>query len=199
MARAEERSASRRRWRIDPTAREFERFVTESTDGLYRSAFLMTWDGGECEDLVQETFLKVARRWSKIRTMDHPYAYARRVLVNLVLDGSARRSRSRQELELLDDTGPAIDPHARIALEQVDDADAIGRALAALTARQRLVLILRYFEDLPEAEVATLLGCSVGTVKSTASRAASRLAAEVDHEPFPDITVLTPATRGAVS
>jgi DNA-directed RNA polymerase specialized sigma24 family protein len=123
MARTERRVVPGRRWWVDPTTREFERFVTESTNGLYRSAFLMTWDAGESEDLVQDALLKVARRWPKVRTMDHPYAYARRLLVNLVLDGSGRRSRIRQELELVEDTEPAIDRWARLSLEQVDDAE----------------------------------------------------------------------------
>ncbi|HWE08611.1 MAG TPA: sigma factor, partial [Solirubrobacteraceae bacterium] len=69
---------------------EFERFVAEATDALLRTAYLIVWDLAEAEDLVQECLLSVARRWPRVRTMDHPRAYARRMLVNLALDGRKR-------------------------------------------------------------------------------------------------------------
>jgi sigma-70-like protein len=72
--------------------RDFERFVTDSTSRLLRSAYLMTSDLAEAEDLVQETLWRVARRWPKVRAMEHPAAYARRILVNLVIDGAGQRA-----------------------------------------------------------------------------------------------------------
>jgi RNA polymerase sigma-70 factor (sigma-E family) len=189
--------------------REFERFVGQSTDGLYRTAYLMIWDEAEAEDLVQEAFIKVARHWSRVRAMEHPYAYARRILVNLVLDGAGRRSRRRAELELVpeSESGSVLDQRAVVAIERVTDVDALSRALAALAPRQRMVLVLRYWEDLPETEVAALLGCTAGTVKSTASRAAARLAtalaatADLDdhhdhHDHHDHTTLLTPVIGG---
>jgi RNA polymerase sigma-70 factor (sigma-E family) len=147
----------------------FDRFVAESTTGLLRTAYLMVGDLHEAEDLVQETLLKVARRWSRVRRMDHPCAYARRILVNLALRGSPKRSRRRAEL-----SQQHYEEHAA-AVAPLETHDEIRGALAALPPRQRAVLVLRYFLDLPEAEVAAALQCSLGTVKSTASRGLARL------------------------
>jgi RNA polymerase sigma-70 factor (sigma-E family) len=147
----------------------FDRFVAESSNGLLRTAYLMVGDLHEAEDLVQETLLKVARRWPRVRRMDHPTAYARRILVNLALRGSPKRSRRRAEL-----SEQHSEQHVA-AVAPLDTHDEIRAALAALPPRQRAVLVLRYFLDLPEAEVAAALQCSLGTVKSTASRGLARL------------------------
>jgi len=105
--------------------------------------------------------------------MEHPGAYARRVMFSLVLDGGRKRSRRKLELVMFETT-PAAGGEETMATFLDSRADLI-RALAELPARQRAVLVLRYFADLPEAEIATILGCPVGTVKSTASRALERL------------------------
>jgi RNA polymerase sigma-70 factor (sigma-E family) len=148
---------------------EFDRFVAASTGTLLRTAYLIVWDLPEAEDLVQETLLKVARRWPKVSRMEHPAAYARRILVNLALDGRVKRSRRRDELSSVhpgEAAAPAI---------PLDTHDELHAALVALPPRQRAVLVLRYYLDLPEAEFAAVLECSLGTVKSTASRALARL------------------------
>jgi RNA polymerase sigma-70 factor (sigma-E family) len=157
---------------MDQRRADFDRFVNDSTDGLLRTAYLIVWDLQEAEDLVQETLLKVAKRWPKVRRMEHPIAYARRILVNLALDGAARRSRSRLEL-----TGeaPPDRPGAPGDSGAVELHDELLSALAQLPLRQRSVIVLRYFLELPEAEVAAALKCSLGTVKSTASRGLARL------------------------
>jgi RNA polymerase sigma-70 factor (sigma-E family) len=148
---------------------EFDAFVAAHVDELVRTAYLVVWDLAEAEDLVQETLLRIAKRWPRVRAMEHPKAYARRVLLNLALDGSTRRARRLQEL---DGRPPAdrVDGRSAHALWQVDTRSELVDALAGLPPRQRAVLVLRYFLDLPEAEVAAALGCSLGTVKSTASR-----------------------------
>jgi RNA polymerase sigma-70 factor (sigma-E family) len=148
---------------------EFDRFVAESSDGLLRTAYLIVWDLHEAEDLVQETLFKVAGRWPKVRRMAHPTAYARRILVNLALREAPTRSRRQAEL------GEArpVDPLAPAG--PFETHDELYAALVALPPRQRAVLVLRYFLDLPEAEVAAALQCSLGTVKSTASRGLARL------------------------
>jgi len=157
---------------MDHRRADFDSFVAHSTDALLRTAYLIVGDLPEAEDLVQETLLKVAGRWSRVRRMEHPHAYARRILVNLALGGADRRGRRRRELtgEAPPDLGS--EPGESDA---VDTQDELMRALAALPPRQRTVLVLRYFLDLPEAEVAAAMKCSLGTVKSTASRGLARL------------------------
>jgi RNA polymerase sigma-70 factor (sigma-E family) len=151
---------------------DFDRFVADSTDGLVRTAYLIVSDLGEAEDLVQETLFEVARRWPRVRRMEHPVAYARRILVNRAVRGAARRARRRQELTLEPpvQSAPDLGPSAGSG-----EHDELMSALAALAPRQRAVLVLRYFLDLPEAEVAAALECSLGTVKSTAARGLARL------------------------
>jgi RNA polymerase sigma-70 factor (sigma-E family) len=162
------RTADRRR-------AEFERFVAESTQPLLRTAYLVAGDVADAEDLVQECLIKVARRWPRVRTMEHPRAYARRVLINLALDDSGGRVRRHAELELPDVVHDGADAGSARELAAVDSRSELAQALAQLAPRQRAVLVLRYFEDLSEADTAAALGCSVGTVKSTASRALHRL------------------------
>lgn len=156
--------------------RAFEQFVVETRDDLLRTAYLMTWDLSESEDLVQETFIRTARRWDRIQSMEHRLAYVRKILVNLVFDDGKRRSRRRAELSAAD-AWPAeqADVSAQRPFDQVDDLSQLRDALAALPRQQRAVLVLRYWQDLSEAEVAQVLGCSVGTVKKTAWRAVQRL------------------------
>ena len=164
-------------WARDAAAkRQFENFAAGASETLLRTGYLVTGDAGQAEDLVQETFLRVARRWGQVRSMDHPAAYARRILINLVLRGAGRRSRQKAELAAPGAGTEAADQAAARALRHVDDLAEFRWALAQLPARQRAVLVLRYWEGLPVAEVAGILGCSAGTVTSTASRAAARLA-----------------------
>ena len=175
--------------RAERARADFERFVTDSTDALLRTAYLIAWDPVEAQDLVQECLLAVARRWPRVRGMDHPHAYARRVLVNLALDGARRRARRRQELAAGGSEAIAdlADESSARRLHAVGVRAELVQALGILPPRQRAVLVLRYFEDLSEAQVAELLGCSVGTVKSTASRGLTRLQTALS----PDLSLST--------
>ncbi len=155
------------------TRAEFERFAAVHADRLLRSAYLMSGDRGEAEDLVQECLLRLARRWPRVRSMEHPGAYARRVLFNLALDGGGKRTRRHRELQAAE-TPHYRDGESPAAATLEARADLV-QALGELPARQRAVLVLRYFADLPETEVATILDCSPGTVKSSASRGLERL------------------------
>ncbi len=156
---------------------DFEQFVADTAETLLRSAYLIAWDLAEAEDLVQECLLRIARRWPRVRKMEHPAAYARTVLVHLALDEGKRRSRRRTELApasaVLIETNE--DDAAVHIIGRVEASADLLRALGDLAPRQRVALVLRYFEDLSEAEVATVMGCSLGTVKSTTSRALDRL------------------------
>jgi RNA polymerase sigma-70 factor (sigma-E family) len=148
---------------------DFDGFVADNGNGLLRTAYLMVGDLHEAEDLVQETLFKVASKWPRVCRMEHPVAYARRVLVNHALHGRAKRSRNRAELTA---TPP---PETASHATDLDIHDELFDALAALPPRQRAALVLRYFLDLPEAEVAATLGCSLGTVKSSTCRGLNRL------------------------
>jgi RNA polymerase sigma-70 factor (sigma-E family) len=151
---------------------DFDEFVAGNLERLLRTAYLITWDAGEAEDLVQECLFKLARRWPRVRGMAQPRAYARRVLVNLALDAARGRARRRGELN----EAPAVaDEPARDLLVGLETRAELLDVLARLTPRQRAVLVLRYFNDLTEAQTAEVLGCSPGTVKSNASRGLARL------------------------
>lgn len=155
---------------------QFERFVASSTDDLFRTGVLLTLDAAETEDLLQETYLRVARRWRRVRSMEHPTAYARRVLVNLAIKTADRRARRRHELESVDMLSSACPDSDTPAVGRIDDIAQFQWALAQLPTRQRAVLVLRYWQSCTEGEAAALLGWPIGTVKSTASRAVARLA-----------------------
>jgi RNA polymerase sigma-70 factor (sigma-E family) len=165
---------------------EFDHFVVDSVDGLLRAAYLIAWDFAEAEDLVQECLFRVARRWPRVRRMEYPTAYARKVLVNLALDAGRRRTRDRAELDQSGTSHPVEheDEAAVRVLGWVETTTDLTKALGDLAPRQRAVLVFRYLYDLSEAQVAEVMGCSVGTVKSTTSRALQRLRVAVDkHEP----------------
>ncbi len=163
--------------RRDESREEFERFVAGSADDLLRTGYLLVWDLAAAEDLVQECLFQVARRWPRVRSMEYPKAYARRILVNLALDDAGRRRRRHSELDPRDrltvENRP--DESSARALGMVETTSELLDGLGALAPVQRAVLVLRYFEDLSEAQVADVLGCSVGTVKSTSSRGLERL------------------------
>ena len=150
----------------------FREFVTARWTALLRTAYLLTGDHGRAEDLVQTTLEKMHRHWRRIERKDAPDAYARRVMTNLAISQSRRR-RFRE-------TSIAFAPQIA-ARDGANSADAVAvrdevwRALLLLPPRMRAVLVLRFFEDLSEAEVARTLECSEGTVKSQTSRGLARL------------------------
>ena len=151
---------------------DFDEFVAGNLDQLLKTAYLITWDAGDAEDLVQECLFKLARRWPRVRGMGQPRAYARRILVNLAFDDARGRARRRIEL---DGAAADLDGPARDLLVGLETRAELLDALACLTPRQRAVLVLRYFNDFTEAQTAEVLGCSPGTVKSSAWRGLARL------------------------
>jgi RNA polymerase sigma-70 factor (sigma-E family) len=161
---------------------DFDEFVAASVEPLLRTAHLITWDAGEAEDLVQECLFKVARRWTRVGRMEQPLAYTRRILINLALDDARGRAKRRTEL---DGNVASADEPARDLLIGFETRDELLAALGRLTPRQRAVLVLRYFNDLTESQVAEVLGCSTGTVKSNASRGLARLREALSPIPNP--------------
>jgi RNA polymerase sigma-70 factor (sigma-E family) len=164
-------------------------FVRAAWPRLLRTAHLLCGNREDAEDLTQAALVKVVRHWRRVERADDPYAYARAVLVNTAAS-RWRRQRRYAELTAADrGADPAPDPAGDVVLR-----DAVRRALAELPPRTRAVLVLRYFEDLTEAQTATTLGCSVGSVKSQASRGLARLRERIDDD---DLTTLreTGSTR----
>jgi RNA polymerase sigma factor (sigma-70 family) len=149
-------------WVREASGTQFEAFVAASTGPLFRTGYLMTGDAADAEDLVQETFLRVARRWRRVGAMEYPIAYARRVLVSLVIDSARRRARHQSELASRTAVVEPADENSIRALRGVEDLAELQWALGLLSVRTRAVLVLRYWADLPVAEVADLLGCSEG-------------------------------------
>lgn len=144
---------------------EFTEFVKSASTSLGRTAYLLTGDHHLAADLVQEALVKTYLAWGRIRSGE-AQGYARRVLVNLNID----RWRRRPALPSED-----LDQISESVEGRVDDHDEIVRALAELPAQQRRVIVLRYLEDLSEADVAKYLGISVGAVKSACSRGLAAL------------------------
>ncbi|MFC7220944.1 SigE family RNA polymerase sigma factor [Streptomyces polyrhachis] len=148
---------------------DFADFVTARAGVLFRTALLLTGDRDRADDLVQSTLEKVYRNWRKVSAADSPEAYARRILVNLAKDGWRGR---KGELPLLEDRRVAPDPYGPLTLR-----DELLRALRALPYGMRAVLVLRYFEDRPDEEIAELLGVAPATVRSQAARGLQKLRA----------------------
>lgn len=143
---------------------------------LYRCAYLLTGNHADAEDLAQQTLLQACRSWSRVSRAEQPQAYLRRILTNQHL--SSRRPRSRR-LELLTEAPPESRSPAPAGPE---DRLALWPHVASLPPRQRAVIVLRYYEQLTEREIADVLGCSTGNVKSTAHRALRALRATVGAE-----------------
>ena len=148
----------------------FAQFVEARERALQRTAWLLTGDWGLAEDLVQTALVRTWPRWERIRRRDDPEVYVRRVLVNTWATWARRKSRSERATQSVPDGAAPGDMAAEVVVRM-----AIRSALASLTARQRAVLVLRVFDDLSEAQVAAVLGCAVGTVKSTTSQALAKL------------------------
>ncbi len=150
----------------------FEAFVTGASGRLLHAGDLLTGDRARAEELVQLALARAFLRWGSIRD-GNPEAYVRRTMVNAYLDWW-RRLRWR---ELPEDAAEGRGPQVQDPAIDVVRRDAVRRALAVLTHRERAVVVLRYWFDLTEVQIAAELGVAPGTVKSTAARALRRLRA----------------------
>ncbi|MEU8650062.1 SigE family RNA polymerase sigma factor [Streptomyces sp. NPDC048737] len=149
---------------------QFQEFVRARWSGLVRTAYLLTGDVHHAEDLTQTALAKAYRSWRRIARSDNPEAYVRRMLVSCNSD----RFRKRRVAEALTAAPPERAGRDE-AVGRVEERGSLLDGLARLPARQRAVVVLRYWEDLSEAEVAEVLGCSPGTVKSQASKGLAKL------------------------
>ena len=144
---------------------DFRAFVAARSPSLLWFAHVLTGDRHTAEDVVQIALAKTALGWSRVRRKENPEGYVRRAIVNTHLNAMRRKPWREQPREFMPD-----DALARRAEEELDDRDAMWTALAGLPPKQRAVLVLRYYEDLSEADIADVLGCSRGTVKSQAAK-----------------------------
>lgn len=157
---------------------EFRRFVADRSAALLRLAYLLAADRSSAEDLLQTAFVRTYLRWRRISA--DPERYARRVLVTVAAD-ERRRAHHRRELPSaeLPETRDANEPYDRL-----DAKDGLRTALAALPPRQRAAVVLRHWVGLEVAEVAELLGCTAGTVRSQTARGLDKL--REAYTPMPD-------------
>ena len=153
--------------RQEPVDEGFEQFVRARHTSLLRFAHALTGDPHLAADLVQDALERTGLAWPRVVRKDAPDAYVRRAIVN----GYTSHFRKRRRERLVD----ALPERPVTAVDPPGTTDGIWRVLATLPPRQRAVLVLRYYEDLSEAEIASILGCSPGTVKSAASRAMATL------------------------
>lgn len=151
------------------TEADFAEFVAGSYARLVRTAYLLTGDRGHAEDLVQQCLFTTFRSWHRLADPGAAEAYTRTSMVRLALKWRHRRWRGEVPSDPLPET--AVADHAADTTRAV----LVRRALAGLPAAQRAVLVLRFFDDLSEAEVAEILNCPIGTVKSRANRALAAL------------------------
>lgn len=152
----------------------FRDFVVGRSPSLLRTAYLLTGDWGHAEDLLQTSLAKLYRAWSRLDEREHLEAYVRRIMVNTQTSRWRRAWKAEQPAAVMPDVA------APDAVGASDERDRLRRALLTLPAKQRAAVVLRHYEDLSEAEVARLMGCAVGTVKSQCARGLEKLRAALD-------------------
>lgn len=154
----------------------YEEFADSRLDALLRYAVMLTGDPTSAQDLVQETMVRAQLHWRKVVASDSPDGYVRKILTNQFID-QRRGSWWRRVLLWADplESVAVTSDHA----EESAERDRMWSLLARLPRRQRAALVLRYYEDLPDQEIADILGCAVGTVRSSISRGLGALRAEL--------------------
>jgi RNA polymerase sigma-70 factor (sigma-E family) len=153
----------------------FAAFVRAESDALLKTGYLLTRNGPDAEELVQDTLVWLYPRWAQVQAAEYRLAYVRKAMVNRFLAGKRRKAATELYLEdapagLADQLESTPDRTA-----EVDERDLMWRELGVLSDRQRAAVVLRFFHDLPDEEVAGVLDCRVGTVRSLISRALSAL------------------------
>jgi RNA polymerase sigma-70 factor (sigma-E family) len=148
---------------------EYDAFVATAWQRLLRTAYLLTRDWGVAEDLVQTALLKAWLAWPRLG--DEREAYVRKIIVNAHVSWWRRRWR---QVEVTSGSPPDL-MQGIDHMGQADERELVWQALGRLPARQRAVVVLRFFEDMTEVQTAETLGCGVGTVKSQTSKALAKL------------------------
>jgi RNA polymerase sigma-70 factor (sigma-E family) len=149
---------------------EFEEYASARGQDLVRLGFTVSGDYQRAEDLAQIALMQAFRTWRRVRRADDPHNYVRRILINSYLSMTRRRSFSEAPAAELDTDSTVPDPATGIV-----NSDDLWRALATLSARERVVLVLRYYQDMDDRTIADVLGIKPSTVRATASRALASL------------------------
>ncbi|MEV6343284.1 SigE family RNA polymerase sigma factor [Actinoplanes sp. NPDC051851] len=155
-----------------PAAEDFDEFVRGRGGALLRFAFVLSGDAHLAEDLVQEVLARLHRRWDRITAMENAEAYVRTSIVRQFLSWRRRRAYREAVLAEVPEPPGLADPQQGLA-----SRDQMWRLLRGLPRAQRAVLVLRFYCDLPDDEIAALLGCGKSTVRSQAARALVRMRA----------------------
>jgi RNA polymerase sigma-70 factor (sigma-E family) len=163
---------------------EFTSFVVAHQAKLRRVAYLMCGDWQLASDHVQDALVRVYRHWPRLRSDREKLAYARKAVLSVVIDAKRRRSSTEVPVDSVVDRLDGADAADRSA-----DRDLLSRCLAQVPARQRACLVLRYYDDLSVSEVAAVLGCSEGTVKSQTARGLDTLQGAFARETNDDLLV----------
>jgi RNA polymerase sigma-70 factor (sigma-E family) len=149
---------------------EFEEYVSARGQELVRLGFTVSGDYQRAEDLAQIALMHAFRSWRKVRKADDPHHYVRRILINAYLSMTRRKSFTEAPTAEIDPPHTVPDPATDIV-----NSDDLWRALAELSARERVVLVLRYYQDLDDQTIADVLGIKPSSVRATASRALATL------------------------
>lgn len=155
---------------VDSAAADFPTFVRAYTPALLRTAYLLTGSSASAEELVQDTLVRLYPKWHRVAAADVPLAYVRRSLTNGYINSQRRASRREVVVEFVPDAANTWSTDDRVA-----DRDEVWAMLHTLPDRQRAALVLRYFSDLPDEEIAAALECRPGTVRSLISRGLAAL------------------------
>lgn len=158
------------------TVPDYDDFYVAVWPRLVRTTYAVCGDLGVAEDAVQTALAKAFRSWRRISRLEAPEAYVRRMAVNEVLN-TRRRAHSRREV-----VRATLPDAPGLGSDEVEAHDEMWSAVSALPPRQRAVLVLRYYEDLSEQQIADALGCRPGTVKSQAAAALTTLRRRLDEQ-----------------
>jgi RNA polymerase sigma-70 factor (sigma-E family) len=161
----------------------FEEFVASRLDALIRYATVVTWDPHLAEDITQDVLVRAQARWSKIGRLDAPEQYVKRMVLNQFLTWRRRRAAQLVFVPTLE----GMTPHEPDRTDAVDARDLTRRLIAGLPPKQRAAIALRYYEDLTDEQIAKLLGCRTGTVRSYLSRGLAALRAALPAERVQDL------------
>jgi RNA polymerase sigma-70 factor (sigma-E family) len=157
---------------------EFAEFVTARSPALHRAAYLMVNDVGLAQDLVQEALTKTYVAWPRLRDTANAEAYTRKAITTTAISWYRRKAWSRERV-----TEQPPDRTTGDHAEGVARSATLVAALQALPVRQRVAIVLRYYDDLTESQTADAMGCAVGTVKSQVSAGISKLRERLGDDP----------------